>query len=198
MNHFPQTAPAGFSPGTLTLDADLESRFLGNNLSEICAAAADSRDATFQSTAGFPIARRKEVMQQWRKAKVLELLEWASLQAFLETLEPVKQAAVFAGEVRLSEIAEGCEALQKKAAEEKLARLAAAKDALRGTLLRIVKDANPEDSETQIPFFLVITETGETVFFRRRGNAQKFARESGQRCLYSEIDHAFNRIFGQE
>lgn len=192
-------APAPAVPATFeTLAAkerELEAKYLGDDLDEICTVAYASGDPVFIASAALPLKNRRAAFVHWRKKRVRELLAQPAFQRFLDSAEAELREAITAGEKPLAEIAALAAAFEEERAQSLAAARDASKKALRAALIENVRDARGDEQGPILPCFLAILATGESAIFRRRHAAVEWGRAANCRWLLAEIKPEATRIF---
>jgi hypothetical protein len=174
----------------LQVEAAIEP-FLGDDLAEVCAAAAAIGEPLFVCTAAFPHPRRLDAVCQWRKRAVVSL--FGKVPAFSEYFNAATapdQAAIREGKVPLSDLETAIANHAEEIEERRRVAREASKAALRQAVRNALRDCDAGDSESRAvsPGYLAILETGEVGLFRLRGPCIEWGRGSGVGFLFGAFD----------
>lgn len=176
----------------LNLDRDLETRFLGDNLSEICGAAYEADIPILKAFAASPLDKRKEALAVWRAETVKNWLADATfavkLDAFFKTasLEIVESfhsgnMPLFIADTEIKNRWQACETDRQRMRE-------AAKHRIWNALSFEIEDLDERHVGKTIPRQVLFLENGDISFWRYRLNAVRFAKSAGMMCVIMGID----------
>lgn len=177
----------------LNLDQDLEKRFLGNVLSEICDSAQESKAPILIAFIASPLKKREEALASWRAAQVKSLLSDPVMatraEAFLKTASPEIVESFHLGKIALttldSEIKNRFVATQSDQINDRRA----AKNRLYDVVRLNLHDYQEEKHFGKVlPRHSVRLENGKEENFRYRRNAIRFAKESGMAYMIIGFD----------
>lgn len=177
----------------LNLDQDLEKRFLGSDLSEICDSANESKAQILIACIASPLKKRQEALASWRATQVKSLLSDALMatksEAFLKTASPEVVESFHLGKMPLtdadSEIKNRFQATQSDEINERRA----AKNRLWDVVRLNLHDCQGEKHfGKELPRHLVLLDNGKKELFRYRANAIHFARQSGMTYMIMGMD----------
>lgn len=177
----------------LSLDKDLEARFLGSDLSEICAAAYESDIPILKAFAASPLKKREEAHAAWRAAQVKILLSdpimSARVEAFLKNAPPEIIESFHRGKMSLSDADFEIKNRWQAAETDRMDSKRIAKDRLWNFVRSQLVDLQEEKHFGKtIPRHVILFENGKTEFFRYRTNAIRAAKKSGMLYLLMGID----------
>lgn len=179
----------------LKTESRIESQFLGDNLLEICEAAADTREALFISTAGLPLGERQKAFVVWRANQVATLLRKSQGAGdFLKKAEPALAGNILAGNVRLADLHEMVMQSWVDDQNRRAAERTAAKKGVWNVVRDKTQDAPAGCEKKKIPRYVMFTEAGDVLFFRRFPNAFEFAQALGCSSLLIEIKSTQTRL----
>jgi hypothetical protein len=176
-------------------ERDLETKFLGNDLDEICAVAIAAADPVFLASAALPLENRRVAVIHWRKKQVAEILRLSDFNGFIESAEAEQAAAIRSGEVPLAEVHAMAEAWRAEVVQRRNAAMTASKEAMRAAIHSALQDGGDTVEGAALPGFLAILETGEVGLFRRRAACLDWARAAGCRFFLGVMDRSSHRIF---
>ena len=177
-----------FPASLAATDADLQERFLGADLSEVCCAATAAGDPLFIATAGLPLKNRREAVANWRAKQLAALLAKSETFAnWYAQSAPEVQAAIRAGETPFAEIDLAVASHSEEASRLRMETVNASKARLREAVKAALRDCDGSEVNTVVPGFIAIREDGEVGLFRRRGACVEWARASGGRYLLAEV-----------
>lgn len=177
----------------LNLDRDLESRFLGSDLSEICEAAYDSDIPILKAFAASPLEKREEALAAWRAAQVKNMVDdhtfAALVTAFLKDAPTSLVESFRAGKMRLADVDSEIKKLWHDSESDRINSRRAAKDRLWDVVrLKLIDHQEEKHFGKTVPRQLLILENGKMEIFRYRTNAILFAKKSGMSYLLMGID----------
>ena len=179
----------------VSADADLEARYLGDDIDETCAAAADSGDARILASAVHPLETRREAFAAWRVKQVATLLaENSDFREFYDKAGIEDQQAICDGRIALARI-DGLISTHRAELERRRADAREeSKKALRAGMLAALRDCDGTETGPIVPNFLAILENGEVGLFRKRAACVAWARASGGRFFMGNFEPGTHRI----
>lgn len=177
----------------LNLEKDLEARFLGSDLSEICAAAYESDIPILKAFAASPLKKREEALAAWRATQVKNLLSdptmAARVAAFLKNAPAEIVESFHLGKMALSAADLEIKNRWQAAETDRMDSRRAAKERLWDVVRSKMVDQQEEKHFGKtIPRHVLILENGKTELFRYRVNATRFAKKSGMSYILMGID----------
>lgn len=179
----------------LNLDKDLDARFLGSDLSEICAAAYECDIPILKAFASSPLKKREEALAAWRATQVKNLLfdptMAARVDAFLKNAPPEIVESFHLGKMPLTtadwEIKSRFQATQS----DQINQRRAAKNRLWDVVRFKLHDFQEEKHfGKELPRHVVLLEDGKDKWFRYRANAIHFAKKSGMPYMIMGLDRS--------
>ncbi len=164
----------------LEMETDLEIRFLGNDLNEICECAAERSTPVLIATAGLPLANRLEAVAAWRSQMVARTLANSELaKAHLNSLPSDQAGSLQAGKIKLAQWRAEIEIWAvDKLAQETLDRRCV-KGELRGILRGLIRDVEDKHLDTVEPRWALLLPDGEFSLWRYEQRARNYAKKKG-------------------
>lgn len=177
----------------LNRDQDLEARFLGSDLSEVCEAAYESDIPILKAFAASPLEKREEALAAWRAAQVKTLMAdpifSAKVAAFLKDAPPEIVESFHAGKMRLNDADSTIKNLWQASQTDRITSRRAAKGRLWDVVrLKLIDQQEEKHFGKTVPRHVLILENGKIEIFRYRMNAIRFAKNSGMSYLLMGID----------
>lgn len=179
------------SAAILALEADLEARFLSDDLQTVCDSAVASANPIFICSATATLEARTAIVEGWRAKQVASLVESNPVVAnYLdEDCDEDVCTAYRAGLLPLESLSAGIAAVAHEREVAAMAAAAAASERLDKVLRKNVIGTTPACTAwSLIPGGLVIDETGVKLF-TAHSSARDYAATSGKRSFVGRIEY---------
>jgi hypothetical protein len=178
------------SAAILALEADLQARFLSDDLQTVCDSAVASANPIFICNATASLEARTAIVEGWRKKQVASLVESNPVVAnYLdEDCDEDVCTAYRAGLLPLESLSAGIAAAAHEREVAAMAAAAAANEKLERQMRKLINGTTAQDTAwSLVARGLVITADGTLKLFTSDRMARDWAVANGQRSWYAEV-----------
>jgi hypothetical protein len=178
------------SSAILALEADLEARFLSDDLQTVCDCAVASANPIFICNATASLEVRSAIVEGWRAKQVASLVESNPVVAnYLdEDCDEDVCTAYRAGLLPLESLSAGIAAVAHEREVAAMAAAAAANEKLERQMRKLINGTTAQDTAwSLVARGLVITADGTLKLFTSDRMARDWAVANGQRSWYAEV-----------
>ena len=176
----------------LALEADLQARFLSDDLQTVCDCAVASANPIFICNATATLEARAGIVEGWRAKQVASLVESNPVVAnYLdEDCDEDVCTAYRAGLLPLESLSAGIAAVAHEREVAAMAAATAASERLDKALRKLVTGTTPACTAwSLIPGGIAITEDGAVKLFTAYQSAYDFATTSEKRCFVGRVEY---------